>query len=331
MDKKFYESIPKIGETFKAMFPQADLCFDVIADTISETRSHSANKSSVFFTGGLDATSALIELLNNGQKPTLINIWGGDILLSDVDSHVQLKEYFDRLSASFGLDYIFVKSNLRFLFVKDLLQVCNDKIGRRNHHGWWSSIAHILSMTTAIAPILYLKGIDRHYIGSTYKLGDEGLRYCSGNPYVVDSIKYADINFVSVDDDLERIDKAKKIVDFYNKTQIPLQLKVCWYRKAGVNCSHCEKCYRTILEILLSNGNPNNFGFNVSEQTYKDIHKFLKYTKVNKGFWQPIQDKFRQNASYWRTQPDIAWILDLKLNSPVVYVKKLLHKLKIVK
>ena len=111
LDKKFYESIPKIGQTFKAMFPQADLCFDVIADNLSETHRHSANKSSVFFTGGLDATSALIELLNNGQKPTLINIWGGDILLSDVESHVQLKEYFDRLSASFGLDYIFVKSN----------------------------------------------------------------------------------------------------------------------------------------------------------------------------------------------------------------------------
>lgn len=121
------------------------------------------------------------------------------------------------------------------------------------------------------------------------------------------------------------------IVDFYNKTQIALQLKVCWYRKAGVNCSHCEKCYRTILEILLSGGDPNNFGFKVNEQTYKDIHEFLKYTIVNKGFWQPIQDKFIENSSCWRTQPDIAWILDIKLNSPMLYARKLLRKIKIIK
>ena len=250
-------------------------------------------------------------------------------MLSDIDSHVQLKEYFDRLSDSFGLDYIFVKSNLRFLFVRDLLQVCNDKIGRKNHHGWWSSIAHILSMTTSIIPLLFLMGINTHYLGSSYKQGDE--TFDANNPVLLEAIRCSNIKFISIDDDLERCDKARKIVDFYNKTQIPLQLKVCWYRKAGANCSHCEKCYRTILETLLSNGNPNNFGFNVNEQTYKDIHKFLKFTKVNKGFWQPIQDKFRQNASYWRTQPDIAWILDLKLNSPVVYIKKLLHKLKIIK
>lgn len=331
LDKKFYESIPQIRQAFSQMFPQANLCFDVIVDNVQETHSHAQNKSSVFFTGGLDATSALIELLNNGQKPTLINIWGGDILLSDIDSHVQLKGYFDSLSASLGIDYIFVKSNLRFLFVKDLGQVCKDKTGRKNSHGWWSSIAHILAMTTAIAPIVYIKGIDRNYIGSSYKLGEEELRYCSDNPDVVNSIKYADIDFLSVDDNIDRIDKAKKIVDFYNKTQIALQLKVCWYRKAGVNCSHCEKCYRTILEILLSGGDPNNFGFKVNEQTYKDIHEFLKYTIVNKGFWQPIQDKFIENSSCWRTQPDIAWILDIKLNSPMLYARKLLRKIKIIK
>lgn len=86
---------------------------------------------------------------------------------------------------------------------------------------------------------------------------------------------------------------------------------MCWFRKAGVNCSHCEKCYRTILDILVNHGETNEFGFHVTEDTYKSIHTYLDENYVSSVFWKEIQNKFLQEKAYWTKNKDINWILDL--------------------
>lgn len=109
---------------------------------------------------------------------------------------------------------------------------------------------------------------------------------------------------------------------------IPLDLKVCWYRKAGKNCSHCEKCYRTILKIVAEHGNPNDFGFSVTADTYKEIKEYLKNNYVNPAYWKPIQDAYRNERDYWTERPDMSWILDVKLNSAKALALKVVATLK---
>ena len=322
LDKTFYESIPNIRNVFMQMYPYCDFCFDVKASELVDCKKENAcNNKSVFFTGGVDATSALVEHIS--ENPLMINIWGGDVLLDDVESHIALETYFKKLSSQIGNDYIFMKSNCRWFFNDALLSTYLYSILRPEHnHGWWASIAHILSMTSVIAPIVYFKGISVHYIGAGY--GTD-----ANNQGMSNAIKYASCLFHLVDDGLCRHQKINKIVKYSTANNINFELKVCWYRKAAKNCSNCEKCYRTILDILCNRSNPNDYGFDLKRDDYKKIKKFLKYNLVNKTIWiDGIQNAFKSEREFWKNNSDINWILDFKINGLGVKRRIYLRNLK---
>ena len=87
MDADYLKSTQELGLVFNKMYPQGNLKLKVISDRVIENKKNSVgtNKTSVFFTGGVDATSALVETIN--LKPLLINIVGGDIALSNQKAH----------------------------------------------------------------------------------------------------------------------------------------------------------------------------------------------------------------------------------------------------
>ena len=165
LDKTFFESLSSVKDAYKKMYPYAEFCFDVLPDKIVDCTYDVQQTPSIFFTGGLDATSALIDRI--AEKPLLVNIWGGDLLLNDVDAHKELSHYFDRITKQIGNQYVFVKSNCRRYFNELELENRLAQIIKPEHnHGWWASIAHILSMTTVIAPIEYLTRTGLHYFVS---------------------------------------------------------------------------------------------------------------------------------------------------------------------
>ncbi|WP_455674292.1 hypothetical protein [Phocaeicola sp.] len=281
-------------------------------------------KKSLFFTGGLDATSALAETAK--EYPTLINIWGGDISIKDEDSHMQLDNYLKNICNSIGLQYAFIKSNCREMYNENkITKLCAFKIKPWQNHGWWAGIAHILSMTTLLAPLTYTDKIGTHYIGSSYSSKDK--TFDANNNMLLQAINFCSCHIVSVDNNLERTQKAKKVIDFSTQNNIPIELKVCWYRKAGKNCSKCEKCYRTILDIIVKHGNPNKLGFDVSPSTFIEMKKFLENNYVNASYWNAIQENFLKEEKFWTNQPEISWILTFKFNGTKAIYNKIVHVL----
>lgn len=313
LDKNFYNSIPKVANVFHKMFPYANFCYEIKANQLVDCSYETTSTTSVFFTGGLDATSALIEHID--EKPLLVNIWGGDLLLTDKDANKTLHQYFTKLTNQIGNEYVILKSNCRRYFSEIVLEedVLLKLIKPEHNHGWWASIAHILSMTSVIAPLLYIKRIGHHYVGSTYAAYSAG--FDANNKDMLDAIKYASVYFDVVDDKLERPDKAKKVIQYCESHNLKVELKVCWYSKASVNCSHCEKCYRTILNILNNHADPNNYGFNIDAKGYKKMHRFALYNRVNDAFWEANRKIFLEDADYWRKDKNISWILDINFNN----------------
>ena len=203
------------------------------------------------------------------------------------------------------------------MFEENELGTKCEMLGHRNNHGWWASIAHILSMTSVLAPYAYLKRMSVIYIGSSW----DGTTTDSNNEEFVNSIKYGNSRFEIVDEYVDRIEKVKRIISFRNRYSTSLELKVCWKRIAGKNCCRCEKCYRTIMEIICNHEDPNYFGFRVDEETIKCIQYYLKNNVVNTGFWQSIIDGFKKDAEYWRKNKEMSWILSVKLNNPLILFK----------
>lgn len=312
LDKAFYESIPRIEAAFKKIYPYTNYSSSVIVGKLVNNSNRSdTTKTSVFFTGGVDATSALVGTID--EKPTLINILGGDILISDTDSRDALVKYMTELTQQIGNEFVMMKSNCRRFFNEQQLQLrLNATLRPEHNHGWWASIGHILSMVSTIAPVLYCRNITKHYIGSGYST--KANTYDANSPDMVEAIKIADCNFISSDPDLDRNEKIKKIADFCGSKGLKVKLKVCWHRKASENCCHCEKCYRTIAAIIGNHQDPNNYGFKFEEEDYKTMHHFLKYNEVSPGFWQPNQELFQRNAEYWCKDKNMSWILNIKFN-----------------
>ncbi|OWV14374.1 hypothetical protein [Fibrobacter sp. UWB5] len=314
LDKTFFESVPHIKNAFHKMFPYAKFCFDVDVEKIVDCCYETQNVPSVFFSGGLDATSALIEHIE--ENPLMINIYGGDLLLTDTDSHVALDQYFRRLTGQIGNEYAFVKSNCRRFFNERKIEIdyLDNILKPEENHGWWASIAHILSMSSVIAPIEYLTKTAINYIGSGYSSKSKG--FDANNINMVNAIKFASCRFSLVDDSLERDDKVTKVIKYCTANKLNVEIKVCWFAKASENCSHCEKCYRTILEILSNHANPNDYGFRMDAQGYKEMHKFAKYNMVNTAFWGASQKAFLADKDYWAKKKEISWILDFDFNNP---------------
>lgn len=72
LDLKFSESIEKIEQVYHRMYPHSHLKFKVEIDRKIDCSYTPQEKKSLFFTGGLDATSALAQIFS--EKPLLINI-----------------------------------------------------------------------------------------------------------------------------------------------------------------------------------------------------------------------------------------------------------------
>ena len=323
IDRTFYDCIQTVKQVYKEMFPASHFNFNVTADDVQNSY-YDSSKKATFFTGGVDATSALIE--NITQKPLLLNIWGGDVRLTDPDSHEQTEQYFSKLTDDLDLEYAFVKTDGREMWIEtDLDGLLLNHMDRKRSHDWWASIAHILSMTTTIAPYAFIHNIGICYIGSSYVEGS-GV-FDSNNEKLINAIRFGSTCFKSVDGHMDRLDKIKKIIDFHNEKGIDFQLKVCWNRVTGENCSNCEKCYRTIMGVVVNGGDPNDYGFDVTCKTFQKIRKLLNENKVNEAFWIPIIDTFRQKKSLWKGNPDLNWVEHVKVNSPLVIVRKLVRKM----
>ncbi|WP_286330621.1 hypothetical protein [Duncaniella freteri] len=314
LDEAFYGSIPGIKAAFKKMFPYADFCFDVQTNKITLCKSANCiggGNSSLFFTGGIDATSAFIDKIS--EKPTLINIWGGDLLLTDTSGREALERYLSRLTAQTGSDFIIIKSSCRRFFNENNLEKRLGEIIKPEHnHGWWASIAHIISMTSAIAPLLYLQNTGIHYIGSSYP--QQSFGFDANNVDMVDAIKIAGCTFKMVDENLDRSGKARKIIDYCKGNNLKVELKVCWYSTASENCCHCEKCYRTITEIISNHADPNHYGFRFGKNGYRELHDFLKYNYVNAAYWEANKADFLKEADFWKKDRNMSWILNFEFN-----------------
>lgn len=311
LDRVFFDCLKDVKKTFKKMFPYLQLCFDVKASTLTENNFAVSGEKSLFFTGGLDATSALIECLKD--KPTLINIWGGDVCIEDSATHKVLDDYMMQLTQQIDSKYAFIKSNCREMYnERKISRKCMFLLKPWQNHGWWASFAHILSMTTLLAPIAYSRRIGLHYVGSSYDCNDK--TFDANNDQMVRAIRFHSCRLESVDSSLDRTTKSKKLVSFCKENNIFFKLKVCWYRKSGENCSHCEKCYRTIMDIIVNHGDPNQYGFTFQKENWNDIKIFLDNTYVNKSFWIPIQKRFLEEKEYWMNHPEASWILNYNFN-----------------
>lgn len=303
LDENFYNCIDKLEQGYINMYPEASFQGKIVVDRLVDCswKSDSNNvKASAFFSGGVDATHTLLR--HFVEKPDLITIQGSDLHTDDEVGWKIVKKQTQKIAALYGLKPVFIKSSFAE-FLKE--RALGARFAEVIHGYWYHNIQHGIGMLGLVAPYAYTNKISKHYIASSYDSSVKK-RECASDPTIDNNLVMGSCKVFHDAFDVSRLQKIHDILSYSKENDLPIQLRVCWTIKDGSNCCNCEKCFRTICEIIVCGGDPNQFGFRVNKQVLSNLKEHMalhyQYDLVATAFWQEIQSFYLKNKRIIKSQ-----------------------------
>jgi hypothetical protein len=221
------------------------------------------------FSGGVDAFTTFFRHFD--ENPDFVTVWGGgDININDADGWNKVSTHIRNIANKYGRHAYFIKSNfLEFLNIDNL----NQLVKASGDH-WWHGFQHALALLGLSAPIS--KNYKHLYIASSYPEYMKGQYTLASDPTIDNYVRFNGVRVIHDGYELDRQDKVRYLVK-KKKEGYSIELRVCWESNGGSNCCHCEKCYRTILEIVSEGGNPNEMGFKWDSRSIKRCRRDMLY------------------------------------------------------
>ena len=330
IDNNFYKCIDDIKNGYREMYPNLSFLGNVQTQAVFDNNK-TGKKVGVFFSGGLDATTTLFRTIE--KKPDLLTLWGSDIKLSDEKGWKNVVNHVKETCMEFGLQHGFIKTNFReFINYEEL-----DKLLVAGKMNWWHEMQHGIGIIGHAAPLAYLKGYSQVYIASSFNASQKGMYTCASDPCIDNKVRFFNCFTVHDGYELTRQDKARFIVQKQKENNRNLVLRVCYEETEGKNCCRCEKCYRTILEIVSEGGDPNRFGFEWRKhdilQCKWDMVAKVRVQEWNvKNFLIPIQNAMKKNYGKVPAINNYKWFMKMDLRRfneyPLKRIRTTLGKVK---
>ena len=290
IDATFYEALKVIKSKFERDHNR-ELKGDLIVNKVIKNKIK-GSKSVMLFSGGVDAFATYIRIFD--KRPDLVTIHGADIEIKEIEEWNDLVDFIETEPQLNKNKKKYIETNLRDFYNFNVDLLLEDL-------GWWGKIQHGLALIGSIAPLSFINNYSTIYIASSYT--DQIDINWGSTPDIDNEIKWANIQTIHDGYELKRQDKVDLISDFTFKNNQNLRLRVCYSElKEDFNCSHCEKCFRTIIGIILSGKDPNNFGFIVKKEFYPEIFDRLNSSSFSKGtkyFWWELMEKAKNTKEYF--------------------------------
>lgn len=312
IDRTFYECLHRLKAAFQDLYPKAKFGGKVVAAKLIENVYSPSREALLLFSGGIDAHVSYLRLRE--EKPLLLNVQGWyrsipdekQCYVAEVDRR-DIGEFAQRQSVEFE----FVKSNFAVfinasLFDRKYHKILGDSL--------WHGFQHSMNFITIAMPIAYIKKIRSVYIASSFSLGHYG--QCASYPTTDVEYKFAQ-NGRCVHDafELSRQDKVRYLVDYQKKSGKPYPVRVCSFNYT--NCCECDKCFRSVLEIVAENGDVKNFGFDIQgnlKDYYSDVmaRKMIQFGVAgeSKKHWPDSIARMRQNYDSLDQKEFVDWFLN---------------------
>lgn len=254
IDKTFYDSFFRIRRAFQDIFHYIPLKGQLVPSIFRQNEIAESENSLLLFGGGVDCHCSFVR--NKKRIGHICNIYGW---LSSSQAIDKVDESDCRLTGAFAHRMGVISHHVRSNFASQFNLV---EIDRRYRVSYWYCFLHSLAFISISVPICVKEGASRIYIASSFSKGRIDVR-CASYITTDSEFRFARNGHVIHDGfELNRQDKVKVLVDYQKseKTEYPIQ--ACSFNDR--NCCKCEKCFRTIIEIVAENGDPRNFGFLVN-------------------------------------------------------------------
>jgi hypothetical protein len=285
VDESFFHCLKKIKNDLSRFHPEYEFKGEIVANRLVKNVINGQN-SAMLFSGGVDSYASFIKHIDDNL--TLFTLRGADMVLDDQEQWDGLMQYNSRENLIAKNAKYYIESNLRefYTYRVDLLV----------ENGWWGKVQHGLGMLGLLAPSSFINNINNIFIASSYsKHDDDELNGGWGStPQIDEQIRWANISIINDGFDLERQEKIKLLVNYSKKSNNRITLRVCYSEiKRDLNCSRCEKCYRTIVGIILEGGDPNAYGFRVNENIYIQMFEDFRESRNNIHifFWHELMER----------------------------------------
>ncbi|MCI5973089.1 MAG: polysaccharide pyruvyl transferase family protein, partial [Candidatus Methanomethylophilus alvus] len=271
IDDKAYQYMKYIKKSYMEMFPREKFNGTLTYNKLINNKTENNNTSILLYSGGVDATSSMIDILE--RDPELFTIRGSDILFGKDDKIAWdiIQNRHKKISEEHNLKYSWCESEFRYVIKAfDKNDEINIDLGRK-YDNYWHAFQHGPALISHAIPLAFKKRHSLIYIAGSYNSKYEMNATCASVPQIDENIKAASISVIHNGFGDTRIDKVNKIIDFYKNTNKKIYLRVCWESRTGYNCCICNKCLRTIAILLHNDVLPQDFGFDIKEDMIKKM------------------------------------------------------------
>lgn len=308
MDEDLYHSLETIRIIFRTFFPSNGWTGAIVPKKLVKN-SVTVNKkvsTLTLFSGGVDA---IYSVLSHYQTPQLlVTVNGADVPLVEKDMWNAVTKKNKLFAQLHGHVYTVVSSNFAsFVDVKKTSLLLPGMVN------WWAKTSQIVTYAGLVAPIAFTYGCATILFGST---NTETYPFPHGtHPLLDNAITYAGISVVHDGGDKTRTEKIASIHEVCDQQHLPYpKLRVCFvWDNNGENCSHCEKCLRTIMELFVLKKDPNDYGFTITldqalqESTVCITHLKNRPSEV-RWHWLCIQQEYQKRQAHSFDPKIHAWV-----------------------
>jgi hypothetical protein len=289
VDKSFLDSLNEIKNELSKNWTIKRLHGELKAKNIVNN-TISGSRYMMLYSGGVDALTTYLR--RREQKPDLVTIFGADIPISDSKQWEDLLRFINTDELLVQNNKYHIKCNFRDFYTY--------KIDLLVDLGWWGKVQHGLALLGVNAPLSFVNGYKGIYFASSQA---DGFAWGS-HPKMDNKVRWADLFCKNDGFELKRQTKIDLIVDFKQRTNSPVRVRVCYSElNKGLNCSRCEKCYRTILAIIFAGDDPNKYGFSVNGGIYDQVFDHFREIKTSRigivNLWKDIEDKAKLNNRFY--------------------------------
>lgn len=314
-DADFYRCVPEIKRGYEGMYPMIRFGG---ALNVSQIEDNTGDREGAIclFSGGVDAFNTLIQHVD--EDPLLLTLRGADVALDDDEGWSNVLHHIESVSADFGVAFVAASSSFRSFLNEGLL---SRKVAASGD-GWWHGFQHGIAIISHAAPLAHALKKEVVYIASSNTVSTRREVTCASDPSIDDNVKFCGARVFHDGFEFTRQDKVHNIVSYSRKTNTPISLRVCWESSGGSNCCACEKCARTILELIAEGGEPSRYGFTFSG---KQFDRFMRRLRYVEPIYYPFY--YRELAVAARTNgvnlPESAqWVLSDDLEDVCVNSRK---------
>lgn len=326
MDEDLYYSLQAIQTIFRTFFPSHPWTGQIVPKKLVQQTVQIQNDQPTtltLFSGGLDAVYTVLKHYQTAQ--VLVTVYGSDIPLHQTHMWKAVNTANAQFAKEHHCEYTSVLSNFAYCVnVKKLNRLLP---GVPN---WWAKTSQMMTYAGLVAPIAMHRGCSKIMIGSTHT---QAYPFPYGTHPLIDmNIVYAGISCVHDGADKTRTQKFADLASLCEQHHLtPPQIRVCFsYDDNGKNCSSCEKCIRTIMDLLVIKQDPTQYGFLIDvDEVLKKAARYSVPTNHSMAdtewHWLCIEQAYEQavaeHGQAYFDEKLVAWFEQLRKLDLKSYVK----------